>query len=364
MEELYTFKKYLTENTITEDVDFTTEEQDILDNKSTNLGDSSEFQGILKSILNTEIKKSEFFNEVLDQYNNVVSDYSKLYPKTKLEKQLFSIKLAKGSRADNIGPGEAFIVLATKNTYFSSGGGDVTSNGIDIEIKKSTGKEFAVTYTAGGVFKFFPQLSSLNSLVDNMRDTLQDYLPKFKSLSPNSRLLFRYLAKGFNSLKINPKLDFEGTTFVNSFKEYKNLFSLKRGDFIESEVDSSFIDDVKKDISRKISSINTEDFKQGFVTTANTYFGKGFEYILFYKGKDTNVKPYLFEAGDMEQVVDTNVSQVRNGYTIYLSIKKELLKEAEEKYTSGEKLDRGYGLTVPFMRFIENGLKQLINSIS
>lgn len=362
----FNLKKYLKENNLLEEnpqsPPFTEEEISILDSKIPS-SLRGEIYGKLGDIYNTEDKKKELFNQTLNQYDDVVKDFSQLIPTTSLEKKLFTVKIGQGSRADNIGPGELFVVLSTKNTTFGSVG-DINSSGVEIEIKKSTSRELNVTYTAGGIYKFFPILRSLNSLIDNIKDTLEDHKPQYKSLSPNSRLLFKYLAKGFDSLKIDPKKEFEGKPFVDSFKEYKPLFSLKREDFIDSELDTDFIDDVIKDIERKINNLQPEDFKEGFRDALSTYFGKGFDYILFYRGKEGNYTTSLFKTEDVMEGTDVDSSTIRNGYQIYIKLKQSLINEAkEEKYSSGEKLERGYGLTAKFITFIYKGLEKLLQTL-
>jgi len=173
-------------------------------------------------------------------------------------------------------------------------------------------------------------------------------------------LLYKYLAKGFNDLKVDPKNEFEGSDFVESFQEYKSLFSLKRSDFIENEVDENFINDVVKDIERKMEKLTPEEFQKGFQNALKTYFGKGFEYILFYKGSSGNYKSSLIEVSGVEENVDMQSSTIRNGYQIYIRLKKGILSEAE-KYSSGEKIQRGYGLTSKFITFIYKGLNKLLS---
>lgn len=338
------------------DASFSPEQIKILDSKvSSRLRDS--IYSSLDDIYNTEEKKDELFNQTIDRVDSVISGYSELSPSTNLEKKLFLVKIGQGSRADNIGPGELFVVLATKNTIFGTVG-DINSNGEEIEIKRSTSTELNITYTAGGVFKFFPILQDLNGLISNVKDPLRKYLPEFKSLSPNSRLLFKFLAKGFNTLKVDPKLDFDSDDFKDTFKEYRPLFSIKRNDFIESNIDKEFIDSIIQEIERKIQLIDPELFKNGFKTALKTYFGKGFDYILFYK----NLKPFLLKVDGIEEDVNTDASTVRNGYQIYIRLKKEALKE-EEVYSSGEKLERGYGITTKFITFVYSGLKQLLSNL-
>lgn len=355
----FDLKSYLSNNKLLLESTFTPDELKILDSKIS----PSLREGIyetLDDIYNTEEKKEELFSQTIDKYNNVISDYANLVPSTPLEKKLFEATTkGQGSRADNIGPGELFVVLTTKNTVFGTVG-DINSNGKEIEIKKSKGTELNITYTAGGVYKFFPILKSLNSLVDNLEDTLQEYRPEYKSLSPNSRLLYKYLVKGFNDLKIDPKKEFEGSDFIESFQEYKPLFSLKRNDFIEGKIDESFIDDVIRDIERKIEKLKPEDYMSGFQKALKEYFGKGFDYILFYKGSSGNYTASLIEMEGVEDNVDIERSTVRNGYQIYIRLKKEILAEAET-YSSGEKLQRGYGLTSKFITFIYKGLNKLLS---
>jgi hypothetical protein len=351
------------------DTSFSPEQIKILDSKvSSRLRDS--IYSSLDDIYNTKEKKDELFNQTIDKVDSVISGYSELSPSTSLEKKLFLVKIGQGSRADNIGPGELFVVLATKNTTFGTVG-DVNSNGEEIEIKRSAGTELNITYSAGGIFKFFPILQDLNGLVSNVKDPLRKYLPEFKSLSPNSRLLFKYLAKGFNKLKIDPKQSFEGETFKDTFKEYKDLFSLKRNDFIENDIDKEFIDSITQEIERKIQLLDPELFKNGFKTALKTYFGKGFDYILFYRGKSGNYKSSLIEVAGVEDAVDTEKSTVRGGYQIYIRLKKsaltivvkpEQLNEGE-KYSSGEKIERGYGITTKFMSFIHTGLNRLLSNL-
>tara|TARA_R110002153_G_scaffold144359_1_gene295532 strand:- start:64 stop:1137 length:1074 start_codon:yes stop_codon:yes gene_type:complete len=347
------------------DTSFSPEQIKILDSKvSSRLRDS--IYSSLDDIYNTKEKKDELFNQTIDKVDSVISGYSELSPSTSLEKKLFLVKIGQGSRADNIGPGELFVVLATKNTTFGTVG-DVNSNGEEIEIKRSASTELNITYSAGGIFKFFPILQDLNGLVSNVKDPLRKYLPEFKSLSPNSRLLFKYLAKGFNKLKIDPKQSFEGETFKDTFKEYKDLFSLKRNDFIENDIDKEFIDSITQEIERKIQLLDPELFKNGFKTALKTYFGKGFDYILFYK----NLQPFLLEVNGIEENVDVNSSTIRGGYQIYIKLKKsaltivakpEQLNEGE-KYSSGEKIERGYGITTKFMSFIHTGLNRLLSNL-
>jgi hypothetical protein len=352
------------------DTSFSPEQIKILDSKiHTSL--QKDMYETLEDICNTEEKRKELFSEIINKYDSVINDYANLIPSTPLEKKLFEAKSkGQGSRADNIGPGELFVVLATKNTTFGTVG-DVNSNGEEIEIKKSTSTELNITYSAGGIFKFFPILQDLNGLVSNVKDPLRKYLKEFKSLSPNSRLLFKYLAKGFNKLKIDPKQSFDGEPFKDTFKEYKDLFSLKRNDFIENDIDKEFIDSITQEIERKIQLLDPELFKNGFKTALKTYFGKGFDYILFYRGKSGNYKSSLIEVAGVEDAVDTEKSTVRGGYQIYIRLKKsaltivvkpEQLNEGE-KYSSGEKIERGYGMTTKFMSFIHTGLNRLLSNL-
>ena len=354
----FDLKKYISEGILNEDeTSFSPEQIKILDSKiQQNL--RGEVYPKLDDIYNTDEKKDELFNQTLDKFSSVVADYSQMTPSTSLEKKLFEIKLGKGSRAENIGPGELFVVIATKDTRFGTVG-DVNSNGEEIEIKKSTSRELNLTYTAGGIFKFFPSLQALNSLIDNLKDVLQDYLPQYKTLSPNSQLLYKFLAKGFNELKIDPKLNFDGQKLVDSFKEFKPLFSLKRNDFIENDVDENFINELITDIERKLNKLSPELFKNSFKEALSTYFNKGFNYILFYKGKEGNYTPNLLPIKDVGESVDIESSTIRNGYQIYIKLKKDVIKE-EESYSPGEKIERGYGLTSKFMNFIYSGLNKIL----
>ena len=164
----------------------------------------------------------------------------------------------------------------------------------------------------------------------------------------------------FNDLKVDPKKEFEGSDFVESFQEYKPLFSLKRNDFIEGKIDESFIDDVIRDIERKIEKLKPEDYMSGFQKALKEYFGKGFDYILFYKGSSGNYTASLIEMEGVEDNVDIERSTVRNGYQIYIRLKREILAEVET-YSSGEKIQRGYGLTSKFITFIYKGLNKLLS---
>ena len=146
---------------------------------------------------------------------------------------------------------------------------------------------------------------------------------------------------------------------IDSFKEFKPLFSLKRNDFIENDVDENFINELITDIERKLNKLSPELFKNSFKEALSTYFNKGFNYILFYKGKEGNYTPNLLPIKDVGESVDIESSTIRNGYQIYIKLKKDVIKE-EESYSPGEKIERGYGLTSKFMNFIYSGLNKIL----
>tara|TARA_R110002153_G_scaffold58827_1_gene161088 strand:+ start:68 stop:1171 length:1104 start_codon:yes stop_codon:yes gene_type:complete len=361
----FDLKKYISEGILNEDeTSFSPEQIKILDSKiSSRLRDS--IYSSLDDIYNTNEKKEELFNQTIDRVDNVISGYSSLIPSTGLEKKLFLVKLGQGSRADNIGPGELFVVLATKDTTFGTVG-DVNSSGEEIEIKRSTSTELNITYTAGGIFKFFPILQDLNGLVSGLRIIVRKYAPDSNLLSRNSRLLLLYLGKGFYQLKVDPKQGgFDGKPIEDAYEKYSSLFNLKKDDFIENDIDRDFINDITNKIEEYISLLNPELFKEGFKTALKTYFGKGFDYILFYK----KLQPFLLKVDGIEEDVDVYSSTIRNGYQIYIRLKKssltivanpEQLDEAE-KYSIGQKINMGYGLTAPLVTHIYDGLNKLLS---
>ena len=336
-----------------EQVEFTDEQQRIIDLKMEGMSKSGELEKKLKRLISSPEDQNEFFNKIVDRYSNVISEYANIIPKTDLEESLFNISLGKGSGAGNIGPGEAFIVFSTSNTKFGTVG-DINNNGVEIEIKRSAGKEIALTYTAGGIFKFFPIFQSLNSLVDNIMDTIGNFKSSFTKLSKPSKLLFLFLRDGVKDLKFEESDDFESKTFQQSFLKYKDLFSFTKSDFIESDVDKEFISEINRDISRKINKLLPSAFEEGMLNASKTYFGKGFDYILFYQ--NDNKKASLFTTDDVERILLPKESVIRNGYTIYFKVDTSLLKEAASKYSTIDKIDRGYGLNYKFIQYVYSGL--------
>ena len=61
----------------------------------------------------------------------------------------------------------------------------------------------------------------------------------------------------------------------------------------------------------------------------------------------------------MERILLPKESVIRNGYTIYFKVDTSLLKEVASKYSTIDKINRGYGLNYKFTQYVYSGLVKI-----
>ena len=317
-------------------------------------------------IYNTPEKVKDLFTNTVNKFNSVVNDYKQIVPTTPDEIDLFDVSISGGSSKGNIGPGELFVVIATKNTTFSSGGGDVMSNNQDIEVKKSNNFEISTTYTAGPIMELFPTYLDLLTFVNRLTKRLSKYKREdYKKLSPLSRELFLFL-NSLRSLKIKIKSDKPKEEMLDEFKKYKNILSpgLNKKDLIQSEADEEFLEKIRGTLE-DAEDITADEFAEGWPRALKAYFdSKGFQHILLYSGKKGSYKSYLINpTQEIYKLINLDNSIIRAGFTPYIRFNLDQLKE-EETYTVTQKIKSGYGMDKKFFRFIESIIKKIESIVS
>ena len=317
-------------------------------------------------IYNTPEKIKDLFSNTVDKFNSVVSDYKQMIPTTPDEKDLFDVSISGGSGKGNIGPGELFVIITTKNTTFSSGGGDVMSNGQDIEVKKSNVSTIATTYTSGPILEIFPTYEDLIVFANTLTKRLSKYTREdFKKLSPLSRELFTFL-NSLTSLRIKIKSNKPMEEMLDELKKYKNILSsgLNKKDLIQSEADEEFLKQIRGTLEFA-EDITADKFVEGFPRALKGYFEvKGFQHILLYTGSKGKYKPFLINPTQTgAKLINLDTSIIRNGFTPYIYFNLDQLNEGE-KYTVTQKIRSGYGIDRKFFRFIESIIKKIESIVS
>lgn len=343
---------------------FTSKQLSILEAK---LGNGIDiFLPKIARIYNTPEKVKDLFSNTIDKFNSVVSDYKQMIPTTPDEKDLFDVSISGGSGKGNIGPGELFVVIATKNTTFSSGGGDVMSNGQDIEVKKSNNLQISTTYTAGPIMELFQTYEDLITFANVLTRRLSKYTKEdYKKLSPLSRELFGFL-NSIRSLKIKIKSSKPKEEMLDELKKYKNILSsgLNKKDLIQSEADEEFLEKIRGTLV-EAEDITADKFVEGWPRALKGYFeAKGFQHILLYSGSKGEYKSFLINpTQEGSKLINLDTSIIRGGFTPYINFNLDQLNEGE-KYTVTQKIKSGYGMDRKFFRFIESIIKKIESIVS